>query len=99
MNLLELSIFTSAICIGIKIVTSQGMLFSKIGAKLDIINKEWFKPFYSCHYCMASIYSIIMYSVFMPFTGRTAYELPLMMLAVCTFNGMLYNVSINIWDR
>jgi hypothetical protein len=99
MNLLELSLFTSAVCIGIKIVTSQGMIFSEIGRRLELINKAWFKPFYSCHYCMASVYSVAMYSVFMPFTAATTYELPLMALAVCTFNGMLYNLSINVWDK
>jgi hypothetical protein len=35
----------------------------------------------------------------MPFTAATTYELPLMALAVCTFNGMLYNLSINVWDK
>ena len=103
MNLLEISIMTSAIVTGIKIVTDKGMIFAKIGAKLEILsNKRGFvtimKPLYSCHYCMASVYSIIGYLLFRGVNMNMIIELPLMMLAVCCFNGVLHNLGFKEYE-
>lgn len=101
MNLLELSILTSAVCIGFKIVTSTGMLLSELGVILERLCNKYpkiMKPLYACHYCMASVWSIVAYSIFMTYSMNTIYELPVMMLAVCCFNGALWNVAFNIWE-
>ena len=101
MNLLELSILTSAAIIGFKIVTGQGMLLSELGVLLESFCNKYPKimtPIYSCHYCMASVWSIVAYSWFMTYTLNSIYELSVMMLAVCCFNGALFNISYNIWE-
>ena len=103
MNLLEISIMTSAIVTGIKIVTDKGMIFAKIGAKLEILsNKRGFmtimKPLYSCHYCMASVYSVIGYLLFRGVNLNMIIELPLMMLTVCCFNGVLHNLGFKEYE-
>jgi len=39
------------------------------------------------------LYSIILYSIFMNYSLNSFYELPIMILAVCGLNGVIYNLN------
>jgi hypothetical protein len=101
MNLLELSIFTSAWIIGFKIATDTGMILSELGVILERLCNKYpviMKPVYGCHYCMASLYSVISYSLFWHYSLNSLYELPLMIFVVCCFNGLFHNVAYREWQ-
>lgn len=102
MNLIELSILTSAFCIGFKIITDTGFILAFIGRFLTQLSDKYpilMKPVYSCHYCMGSVYSVIFYLIFMPITIKILYELPLMAVCVVCLNGMFYNLAFREWEN
>jgi len=93
---------TSLVCIGIRRTLEPDMIFEKIGTYLENILTKYqtnkaiifiLKPVYSCIYCMSSLYSIILYSIFMNYSLNSFYELPIMILAVCGLNGVIYNLN------
>ena len=102
MSILELTILTSLLIMGFRRATEHGLILEKIG---DILDKDYknkiitfiLKPIYTCIYCMSSIYSIVMYSIFMEYSLTSIYELPIIILAVCGLNGIIYNLNYLEW--
>ena len=56
---------------------------------------ELWKPVIGCPICMVSIWGIAIYSLLMPYSVATIYELPIIMCSSCAINFILYKNLID----
>ena len=60
--LFSLIVITSIWCLGLKVVTSDGMAGEKVGLWAEekySQGKKWIEPVLYCHWCMPSIHSLV----------------------------------------
>lgn len=54
-------------------------------------NDVFWKPFWGCPPCMASLWGIVVYSVFSTYTLNSFYELPILILCSSGLNFIIFN--------
>ena len=86
-------------CNGLKIATEEGMIFYKpakwLDSKLPVFIS---KPLFSCVYCMASIWGVVVHSFFYWFSSW--YYLPIIVLCGVFMNGYMrltYDIMYEYW--
>ena len=63
-------------------------------AEYNYIHKyTWIiNPLFGCITCMASVYGIAMYSIFMTYSLSTIYELPIVIISSAALNHVIFNM-------
>lgn len=99
------SIFISLICMGIKILYSDGKLLSFVGHKLDRlynlggVYSYIAMPLGTCPYCMASVYGLVIHICLSWLnTGVELGWLPPVLLMSIYFNGLFWSIIMKL-DR
>jgi hypothetical protein len=97
--LFKLIIITVIWVLGVKIVTSDGMLFGAIGRYADSKESLIWKPLLNCIWCMPSIHSLIGYGlaigigIITVFSWHLIFMYPLVAMGSSFICGVLWNVS------
>lgn len=89
---------TVSLCLGMKILTTEGMLLEKIGVWAE--NKgKWVEPLVRCEWCMPSVYTLISFFLLthigIIYPGIwMAYSYLVIVAASSFLNGVLWNMAL-----
>ena len=103
MLLIQLIIITSIWCLGVKIITAEGMILQKLGVyakqQVDKGNIVW-DALVNCEWCLASIHSLLGYlfalgiGVITKFEWRLIFMYPLVAMGTSLLTGMIWNYHL-----
>lgn len=101
--LFQLIIITSIWCLGVKIVTAEGMLLEKLGVyakrQVEEGNVIW-DALIACEWCLPSIHSLLGYSfalvlgVITHFEWKLVFMYPLVAMGASLLNGLIWNYHL-----
>lgn len=96
--MIELMIYTSLFIVGLKLITQQGMIFSEVGRRIELLSRQKryekaLMPLFTCVYCMASVWGLASYLLFYKLTVYSLIEIPVFCVGLVTLNGFFYNLS------
>lgn len=103
--LFKLIILTVIWCLGVKIITSQGMLFEELGRKARNKVSEGkliYDPLLACEWCMPSIHSLIGYGfgvgigVITSFSWALVVMYPLVAMGASIGTGMIWDAYLTM---
>jgi hypothetical protein len=60
------------------------------------MGKLW-KPLWGCYTCMPSLWGIVVYTLFIPYSVASIYELPVLILSSACINFIIFNNLIKKW--
>lgn len=102
---LELVFITTIWCLGMKIITSQNMIFEKIGnfahQKVEE-GKLIYDPLIACEWCMPSIHSLFGYffavvlGIITSFSWRLVIIYPLVAIGASVGTGFIWNAYLTM---
>lgn len=55
-----------------------------------IMNEIW-KPVWGCPVCMSSFWGVVIYSIFIPYTWDSIYQLPMVIIGTACVNFVIFN--------
>lgn len=97
--LFKIIIITVVWVLGVKIVTSEGMILESVGRYADSKKSLIWKPLVICVWCMPSIHSLVGYGlavgvgVITGFSWHLIFMYPLVVMASSFICGVLWNIS------
>lgn len=80
-----------------------------LGGKAFLDEGEWYydfnnsalksiwKPLWGCYTCMPSLWGTIVYTLFIPYSLESIYELPILILSASALNFIIFNNFVKKW--
>jgi hypothetical protein len=85
MTLFAIILLNSLICLGVHVLTRDGMLFENIANLVrDNISEFWCKPLFDCPPCMASVWGLLGWFYLTPSLAIVPY-----LLVLCGVNALI----------